>query len=84
MPPSGFLILIPTFLFILMFDFPQKPLKFLVEKVLEKWMFKVSSIHVCQCPLAILWQGFFGCKWKSVHLSYIGECQSASLSYPAI
>jgi hypothetical protein len=46
MPPSGLLILIPTFLFILMFVFPQKPLKFWVEKVLEKWMSKVSNIHV--------------------------------------
>jgi hypothetical protein len=58
MPPSGFLILFSTFLFILMFVFLQKPLKFWVEKVLEKWMFEVSSIHVCQCPFAILWQGF--------------------------
>ncbi len=34
-PPSQFLIFIPTFLFILMFVFPQKPLKFWVEKVLK-------------------------------------------------
>ncbi len=46
MPPSRFLILNPTFQFILMFVFPQKPLKFWVEKVLEKWMSEVSSIHV--------------------------------------
>jgi hypothetical protein len=41
-----------------MFAFLQKPLKFLVEKVLGKWMSKVSHIHVRQCPFAILWQGF--------------------------
>jgi hypothetical protein len=58
MPPSGFLILIPTFVFILMLVLLQKPLKFWVEKVLEKWMSKVFSIHVYQCPFAILWQGF--------------------------
>jgi hypothetical protein len=40
-----------------MFVFLQKPLIFLVEKVLKKWMSKVSSIHVCQCPFTILWQG---------------------------
>jgi hypothetical protein len=58
MPPSGFLILISTFLFILMFVFPQKPLKYWVEKVLEKWMSEVSSIHIHQCPFAISLQGF--------------------------
>ncbi len=51
-------MLIPTFLFILMFVFPQKSLKFWVERVLEKWMSKVSSIHVRQCLFANLWQGF--------------------------
>jgi hypothetical protein len=45
-------------LFILMFVSLQKPLKFWVEKVLEKWMSKVSSIYIRQCPFAILWQGF--------------------------
>jgi hypothetical protein len=55
---SGFLVLIPIFLFILMFVFPQKPLIFWVEKVLEKWMSKVSSIHVHQCQFTILQQGF--------------------------
>ncbi len=43
---SSRLIFIPTFLFILMVVFPQKPFTFLVEKVLEKWMSKFSSIHV--------------------------------------
>jgi hypothetical protein len=58
MPPRGFSILITTLLLILMFVFLQKPFKFWVEKGLEMWMSKISSIHVCQCPLSILWQGF--------------------------
>ncbi len=58
MPPSDFFFLNPMLLFILMFVFLEKLLKCWVEKVLEKWMSKVSSIHICQCPIAILWQGY--------------------------
>jgi hypothetical protein len=55
-----------------MFVFPQKPLKFWVEKVLEKWMSKVPSIHICQCPFAILWQGFLVANGR-VFVSHILE-----------
>jgi hypothetical protein len=48
-----------------------KPLKFWVEKVLEKWMPKLSSIHIRQCPFAILWQGFLVA--YDFFLSYFGE-----------
>jgi hypothetical protein len=38
--------------------FSAEAFEILGREVLEKWMCEVSGIHICQCPFAILWQGY--------------------------